>query len=192
MPFEFQKPDYKPPKPEELSGTSVGEETSNSFVGEGKGSFFERLERKSFEERRDEFESFFDMLERAIANFDFGMVPKERVEEEMRRIVSLADDLKRETDALEDEPKQEVLKRSGDLAYFLNATEDMGGRLLEILRETEGLRFDGAEEDVAMAEEEMRPYRELYRELKDKYEARIYDIEQHLERIRALKAQALP
>lgn len=179
MNMEFEKPEYKHPKPEELSDEYVKIPLSEKAVNK-EGKIFEKVTRENVEEMRSDFDAFFEMLENAVNRVDFNMISKDRIEEEMKKVIELAENLKREVRGLKNEPDQVILERSRELISFLSIAEDMGYRILETLKETGDTNFKGSKEQVRELQEETAAFRELLKKFQDEYEPSLAEAENYI------------
>jgi len=188
--MEFRKPEYRRPEPDELSEKYIGEERSDIMVS-GKGKVFEKISRENFEETKSEFEAFFDALQESIKRLDFNMIKKENIEEELKKVATLAENLKREARGLESDSGKKILERSKELLVFFSIVESMGYRVFEILREIGDMDFDGSEENMQVAKEEARAFGELNKKLQEKYEQSFFEIEYYVERLEKLQKETI-
>ena len=188
--MEFEKPEYRRPEPNELSDEYIRRELSDAMIS-GKGKVFEKISRENFEETKSEFEAFFDALQESIKRLDFNMIKKENIEEELKKVATLAENLKREARGLESDSGKKILERSKELLVFFSIVESMGYRVFEILREIGDMDFDGSEENMQVAKEEARAFGELNKKLQEKYEQSFFEIEYYVERLEKLQKETI-
>jgi len=188
--MEFEKPEYRRPELDELSNEYIGEEPSDTMIS-GKGKVFEKISRESFEETKSEFEAFFDALQESIKRLDLNMIKKENIEEELKKVATLAENLKREARGLESDSGKKILERSKELLVFFSIVESMWYRVFETLREVSDMNFEGPEEGVQATKEEARAFGELNKKLQEKYEQSFFEIEYYVERLEKLQKETI-
>lgn len=188
--MEFKRPEYHRPEPEELSEEKVGPPLSGSSMNP-EGEVFRKFDHATFEDEKEAFEGFYDTLVASAKRLDLSMIPKERIEEEMRKLMDTAEALKQESEGLKKEAPAEASQHARALEQAFAIVELMSSRLLELVWDIGNISIKEGDREIAReVANDTLPFRELYKQLNETYEEALVQVDEYIEYVQRFKGTA--